>query len=122
MRIIIASILIALLAACATPADRRSQRPDLNLFSEKSAKEVAICIADKWENSKPFFALSSIPVSTSMKPNGYAITATTTATAGNTNTIALVDIIEIDNQVQIKYYRQSASGLGDYDDAVTACQ
>jgi hypothetical protein len=39
-----------LLVSCATPESLRTQKPDLSLTSVKSAKEVATCIADKWEN------------------------------------------------------------------------
>jgi hypothetical protein len=90
--------------------------------SKKSAKEIAICISDKWENTKPSMAFSIPPVNTSLKANGYSITATITNIVGSTFTIALVDITETKTESTTKYYKMWGAGLGDYDQAVNECQ
>ena len=117
------SLFIAIgLSGCATPADRRQNPPDIVTSSKKSAKEVAICIAEKWENAKPFMGFSSPPVNTNLKLNGYSIMATDRALAGNTSTFALADVIENQLESTTKYYKMGGGGFGDYDQAVKDCQ
>ena len=120
-RIIILLITIVV-AACASPAERRNQAPNLDLSSSKSAKDVAICIAEKWENTRPFMALSSPPVNTNIRAQGFSITVTDTNRMGSTNTIALADISEKQAASDTKYYKMAGGGFGDYDDAVKQCQ
>lgn len=108
------------LAGCATPADRRKQPPNIETSSKKSAKEVASCITEKWENVTSFG--SGKPINTNIKLNGYSIMITETAPAGNTNTWALVDVIENQLESTTKYYRMGGPGFGDYDQAVKDCQ
>lgn len=116
-----AIILAFALSACATPNERRQGVPDINEQSNRASKDIAICIADKWENTKPFLAFSSLPVNTSMKANGYSIAVTGTNGFGETNTVALVDILDYQHGSFIKYYKMSGGGFGDYDEAVKSC-
>jgi hypothetical protein len=119
-RIFLALVLI--LSGCATPAERRKQAPDLDLVSNKTAKEVTICIAEKWENTKPFMAFSSPPVNTNMRSNGFSITVTDINRMGSTSVIALADIIETESSSNTKYYKMAGGGFGDYDAIVKLCQ
>lgn len=59
----------ALLVGCTTsPMDAKSKGPTLELQSSKSAKIVAVCIADKWENIYRVGSLNVRPTT-----NGYAV-------------------------------------------------
>lgn len=110
------------LAGCATPSDRRNNPPDIVASSNKSAKEVALCISEKWENTKPFMAFSSPSVNTNIRANGYSITATDISAMGSTWTITLADVTEINANSETKYYKMAGGGFGDYDKAVKECQ
>jgi hypothetical protein len=121
-QIIITIFVGALLTGCATPSDRRQNLPDLDLVSKKTAKQVALCIADRWENTKPFMAFTSPPINTSMKLDGYSITATNINHLGGTSTIILADVTEMQLESSTKYYKMSGGGFGAYDEAVIQCQ
>lgn len=116
-----AIIIAIVLSACATPNDRRQGVPDINMQSNKTSKEVALCIADKWENTRPLLVFSSPPVNTNIRANGYSVAATMTNQFGSTNTIALVDILDYQQGSFIKYYKMGGGGYGDYDKAVMIC-
>ena len=116
------ALLVLIASACTTPAERRAQSPNLDLTSSKPAKDVAICIAEKWQNTRPFMTLSSPPVNTNMRVNGFSVTVTDTNRMGSTNTIALADITETQNTSGTKYYKMAGGGFGDYDEAVKLCQ
>lgn len=120
MKLLITLVVAMSLVGCATPADRRKQPPNIETSSKKSAKEVASCITEKWENVTSFG--SGKPINTNIKLNGYSIMITETAAAGNTNTWALVDVLENQSESTTKYYRDRGPGFGDYDKAVTDCQ
>jgi len=111
-----------LLIGCSTPAIRRNSQPDIMTNSKKSAKEIAICISDKWENTKPSMAFSIPPVNTSLKANGYSITATITNIVGSTFTLVLADVTENQLESITTYYKMGGGGLGNYDQAVNDCQ
>ena len=118
------SLFIAIgLSGCATPSDLRKKTPSLDMTSKRTAKEVALCIAEKWENTKPFMSLSSPPVNTNIRSNGYSIIVTNIALASS-NAVALADVTEIEMASATRYYKLwgSGSGYGDYDQAVIECQ
>lgn len=118
----ITTIIVAItLCACATPNDRRRGLPDINEQSSRPSKDVAICIADKWENTKPFLTFSSPPVNTSMKANGYSIIVMGRNGFGEQNTLVLADIIDYQQGSFVKYYKMGGGGFGDYDEAVRSC-
>ena len=117
------SLFIAIgLSGCATTADLRKKPPALDMTSKKSAKEVALCIAEKWENTKPFMGLSSPPVNTNIRPDGYSITATDINWMGSSSTVTLADVTETKTESATRYYKQGGGGFGDYDQAVIECQ
>ena len=122
MKLLFTLFVAIVLTGCATPSDRRNNPPDIVTSSKKSAKEVALCISEKWENSKPFMAFSSPPVNTSIRANGYSITATDINAMGSTWTITLADVTEVNTESTTKYYKMAGGGFGDYDQAVKACQ
>lgn len=73
---IVPALIIVLIAltGCATPNEVRSKGAALTVNSEKNAKDVTTCVADKWENA-PFFSRFTGTVNTSIAKTGYSITA-----------------------------------------------
>ena len=67
-------------------------------------------------------AFSSPPVNTSIRVNGYSITATDINAMGSTWTITLADVTEVNAESTTKYYKMAGGGFGDYDQAVKECQ
>jgi hypothetical protein len=121
MKLIITLFIAMSLAGCATPADRRKQPPNIETSSNKSAKEVTVCIADKWENFKSLgFPLP--PVNTSIKANGYSVMVAGTSALGISNTFILVDVLENQSGSTTKFYKANGPGYGDLDRAVKDCQ
>lgn len=106
---------VTLLAGCATPNDLRQKKNALELTSTKSAKPVAMCIADKWENGSSF---GVIPVSMRETEGGYAVAMTC-----NSDTCFLADISSIPpNLSKTVIYTGTVIGFGDYLDRVKSCQ
>jgi hypothetical protein len=122
MELLFTLVIAIALTGCATLSDRRSNPPDIVTFSKKSAKEVALCISEKWESTKPFLAFSSPQVNTSIRTNGYSITATDISPMGSTWTITVADVTEVNSESTTKYYKMGGGGFGDYDQAVKECQ
>jgi hypothetical protein len=114
--------IVALLTACTTPSERRIGLPFINEQSNKTSKEIAICIGEKWESTQPFLTFSSPPVNTSMRTNGYTVAVTGNAFAGSHVTLVLADIFDYQQGSQIKYYKPAGGGYGDYDKAVMECK
>ncbi len=71
---LVVMVLAVLIAGCATPIDMRKLTPELDLTSSKTAKAVALCIADRWENTTVME--SSFPISMRPTNEGYTIKAT----------------------------------------------
>lgn len=116
-------LIAVLLTACTTPAERRMQRPELDLTSPKPSRDVAVCIADKWENTKQFMGFSSDPVNTGMKPNGYSVSVTGSNLYRNHTTLTLADVTDRQpSGSATKYYKAYGGGFGDYDEVVKQCQ
>ena len=106
----IAFLLSVALVGCATPNDLRQKAPDLQLNSAKSAKDVAMCIADKWENAD-----YAIPVSMRETSTGYTL-----LTYHQGNTPYMCDIKNVGSGSQTSfYYTLIASRPGE---AVKDCQ
>lgn len=122
MKILVSLFIVIGLTGCVTPSDLRKETPALDMTSKKSAKAVALCIAEKWENTKPFMAFSSPLVNTNIRPNGYSITATDINHFGSTTTITLADVTEVKTESATRYYKFGTGGFGDYDQAVKECQ
>jgi hypothetical protein len=82
-------LFVAFIAGCATPAELREKGPAYVLTSKLSAKQVAACIASKWESASPLFGTQ--PVNMKIQKDGYSVAL------GNEGTMFLVDIKELPN-------------------------
>jgi hypothetical protein len=93
----------ALLLGCSTPGQMRQHVPDLELKSNRPAKDVAVCIADKWENGSALsFFGGTYPISMRMTNDGYIVSITTYPTL-------FVDVNDAPNGSLIKFFRDSVS-------------
>lgn len=103
------------LGGCATPNELRQNGPTLELKSLHDAKHVAVCIADKWENSLPL--LGTQPINMRIKNNGYSVAH------GNEETVHLVDINESPTGGSFTlYYKHRSSLIDNWTPAVISCQ
>lgn len=110
-------MLASFLYGCASPSEMRKGEPFLNLNSPKSAKSVAICVSDKWENLGIFN--TTIPVTMRLTSNGFTVSVFN-ATTSQTN--FLLDITETTGGSNSLYFK-GINALGDsFDDAVRGCQ
>lgn len=62
--------LASLVASCSTPGEVRAKPPSLEVASQKSTKDVAGCIGDKWEQVGRGTSLSFRPTR-----SGYSLVA-----------------------------------------------
>ena len=88
----------------------------LELRSDKSAKAVAMCIADHWEN--PSYGLSP---SVLIRPTTFGYTVTV-RNEGIGSTQLMVDVSESKTGSTSSYYKGLVLGEGSFDDAVKLCQ
>lgn len=109
--------LAMLLISCATPGEMRSTTAAGVYESKRSAKEVAICIADRWENSGWFN--TTVPVN--MRPTKTGYTASL-RNDGLGHTQLLVDVEDVGSGSKTKYFKNLVIGEGTFDLAVTNCQ
>ncbi len=106
---LIVAVLVIGLAGCATPNDVRKSAPELQLTSTKTPKQVASCIADKWEDAK-------LLVRSRETERGYALTVMI-----NDVLCYLADVVGSADKTSTKYYVNCFS----YDlasSAVKSCQ
>jgi len=115
----IAFCLVVGLAACATPAELRKEKPTLELTSSRSAKLVAICIADRWEDAGPF----GNPLPIRMRPTSDGFTVSVISEFVG-DTWYLADLSDIPNGSQTKYFRNNSMflNLSAIENAVKECQ
>ncbi|MEC5215057.1 hypothetical protein RCH06_003634 [Polaromonas sp. CG_9.5] len=78
---------VTAIAGCATPSELREKGPAYVLTSNISAKQVAACIASKWESASPLFGTQ--PVNMKIQKDGYSVAL------GNEGTMFLVDVKEL---------------------------
>lgn len=110
----VAAVAVACLVGCATPNDLRQGTPDLEISSQKPAKLVAMCIADKWEHGS---ILGTVPVSMRETPSGYMVMIL----CGGNNCV-LADILNgTDDRSKTKVYLR-AFGAGGYLSDARECQ
>jgi hypothetical protein len=109
-------LVVVLLVACATPAEMRTKNPALVIDSALPAKTVAICIANKWEESG-FLGLT-MPVR--MRPTSTGYTISITDAYNRTSFVADVDSNQ--SMTTTRLYRAMDFGGGDIIDAVKNCQ
>ncbi|MBL7216609.1 MAG: hypothetical protein ISS62_02860 [Desulfobacteraceae bacterium] len=107
-------VITAIVVGCASPGTTRQQEPAAHYKSSKSAKEVAACIADGWENLGLFGG--HIPVHMRPTSKGY------TLTVGDVRTQLLVDIIDVGECSETTYYKNFVVGEVSFDKSVKECQ
>lgn len=108
---------VIFLIGCASPADLRQRKPTIELESNQPAKKVAICIADRWENSGIFG--SSVPSNMRPTPEGYTLSCRDEFIG---RTMLLVDVNDTSSGSITKYYKSAVLGAGSFDKAVQDCQ
>ena len=73
-KVILLSTVLALCACIPPPADLRAGKPAAELTSALSAKHVALCIANQWENTP--YRGRLLPLTMRPSNDGYVVTAT----------------------------------------------
>ncbi|MBA6392417.1 hypothetical protein H4J38_16740 [Colwellia sp. BRX10-3] len=112
MKKVLSTLTVLLLAGCSTnPNSMRSNSPDVIHSSVKSSKEIAICIADKWET---FGVVNQREIS-----GGFSLTA---SLSGNLHYLA--DIKSNGDATVTKAYKFMAMSVGadPYFKAISDCQ
>ena len=61
---------VLVISGCSSPETLRKMTPNLIVSSGKSAKTVAVCIANKWETSAPIYQVNFRP-----SDSGFQISA-----------------------------------------------
>jgi hypothetical protein len=112
MKIKLLSISLLLVVGCSTnPNSMRSNSPDVQHSSVKSPKEIALCVADKWETLS---VVNQREIS-----NGYSLTASL-----NGKLHYLADIKSTGKATTTKAYKFMSMSVGTnpYFSAVSDCQ
>ena len=113
---ITSGLAIALFAGCTTSAvDIRAKAPSLQLQSDKSAKVIASCIAEKWESLYPMGSLNVRPTAT-----GYSVVQQDQVLGGK-DIPFFADIDERGTGSTTKYYNNAISARK-IDQSVMDCQ
>ena len=106
---------VAFIAGCATPAELREKGPAYVLTSKLTAKQVAACIATKWESASPFFGTQ--PVNMKIQKDGYSVAL------GNEGTMFLVDVKELSSGgSSTAFFKYRDPPLKIFEPHVTSCQ
>jgi hypothetical protein len=95
---------------CANPNQMRQRAPDLELKSERPAKSLAICIADKWENGSSIGG--TYPITIRPLENGFTVSITTYPTL-------FADVIEMPTGSVVKFFRDAVSP--GFEDDIVKC-
>lgn len=110
-------VYIALASGCATPTALRTTKPSLKLISEKSAKIVSTCIANKWEN----LGLFGVTIPVNMRPTELGFTLSVRNEVWG-HTQLLADVIEEKLGSSTLYFKGAVIGTSSFDHAVEVCQ
>lgn len=113
---IVAAVIVGV-SGCATPADLRTRVPVLELTSQQSAKAVAVCITDSWENSGAFG--STLPINIRPTMQGYNVSFRP-EDFGHTS--LMVDVDEFGTGSRTRYYKYFDFSGEFFDRAVKECQ
>lgn len=111
---------VCMIAGCATPNEMRAAKPDIYFNSDKLAKDVAVCISDKWENIKTALYLRSLPTSLKFNKDGFEVVVTANGIFGS-KTVALADVKELPKGSSISFYSDPI-GTSSYAEILTECQ
>ncbi|NEX60109.1 hypothetical protein [Noviherbaspirillum galbum] len=112
-----ASIFAAAISGCSTPGALRNTTPDIVANSIKSAKTVAICITDRWENGAGYLG-TTVPVSMRETEKGYTVMWLN----GMGGAGMLADIDNTASGSRTLYYRGGVIGSGTFEASLRECQ
>lgn len=70
---LLATLVIAILAGCATSGDLKQSRPEFTIASQKEAKLVAGCVSDKLSDITSGVVSAMASVNTRVASNGYVV-------------------------------------------------
>ena len=90
----------------------RQRSPALELKSERGAKSLAVCIADKWENGSHFGG--TIPINFRPVENGFTVSLTNYPTF-------FVDVIETPTGSVVRFFHDSFMTLPEQEADVVKC-
>lgn len=115
--LIIALSITSILVGCATPSEMRLTQPSAEYRSKRSAKDVAICISDRWENSGGLG--TTVPVK--MRPT---ITGQTVSIRNDAwgHTPLMADIDDDGAGSRTRYFKKLVLAEGTFDKIVLECQ
>lgn len=114
VRTVLLALAAVTITACATPTDLRTRTPDLDLVSSKSAKHVAVCIAETWEGNSP---LGTTPVTMRESMSGYVVHMICL-----TNTCLLADVLATPEGSRTVMYANAPARTGSYMEHARSCQ
>lgn len=106
-----------LLAGCATPNAMRKDQPSAAFQSKRPAKDVAICIAERWENSGSLGV--TVPVRLRPTQTGHLVSVRNDAWG---HTALMADVDDVGTGSQTRYYKRLVLGEGTFDKIVADCQ
>lgn len=113
MRILIATVAVAMLAGCVSPGDLESKDPSIAASSTKDPKKYALCVLPKWQDARSDVTMSETEY-------GYRLVA-----ASNNMTDELLSIRKVSNGSSVKLFQRLAWGPGwgrtDMEKAVRNC-
>lgn len=100
---LVALVAVVFISGCSTPGDMRKRPADLELASDRTAKSVAVCIADRWENGNALSALGlTYPITTRPLENGYTVSISSYPTL-------FADIVDQGAGSMVRFYRDPVS-------------
>ena len=109
-------LLGGMIFGCASPATLRIQMPYLDLDSTSPAKEVAACIAHRWESSGT--TGTALRINMKSSPSGYTVNW-----SEGDRTFVLTDVDDRPDGSSIRYFRlRDALYLEGFDAAVMLCR
>lgn len=110
-----------LLFGCASPAEMRARAPLLELSSIRPSKPVAVCIADRWENTT-YMNGPGLPITMRETTEGYTVIGIMQSMV-QTWTGLLADINNSPSGSTTRYYKSAGMlSSGSFDNVVKECQ
>ncbi len=117
LQIVATTIAAFAVTGCSTPATLRNSTPDIELSSVRMAKDVAICITDRWENGAGSLG-ATVPVNMRESARGYTVLwLNGTGGAG-----MLADVDSAGAGSRTRYYRGGVLGAGTFESSLRDCQ
>lgn len=104
-----------LLIGCATPAEIRARTPHLEAKTPKTARDLVICVADKWES---LGMAGTVTVNVRPIQGGYSVSWNNQNTS---HTGLLIDAVEGVGGTTVRYFKQMVLGEENFDAAVNTC-